>query len=163
MTTTVDEKLKLADKLAREFCADPDKRAQVKVQLAMLAGPQIADMIDEAVTVSRAYLSLRGAESAESRLSTLASEAESHLLRANQEQGKRIAAETRVAALEKDAERLDFVQSQAKGYGRGWIFRQSLNRGMRLHETSLDGAYPTAREAIDAYAAALAQAERKDG
>ena len=54
-------------------------------------------------------------------------------------------------AAEKDAERLDFVQSQTKGYGRGWIFRNSVTgRGMRLHETSQPEAKTTVREAIDA-------------
>ena len=43
-------------RLAQEFVADPDKRAQVKVQLAANGLPKLADMIDEAVIVSRAYL-----------------------------------------------------------------------------------------------------------
>lgn len=51
---------------------------------------------------------------------------------------------------EADKTRLDFLQAQTKGYGRGWILRVSLHRrGMRLHETSQEGARPTVREAID--------------
>lgn len=53
-------------------------------------------------------------------------------------------------ALRKDAERLDFVERSSKGYGLGWIFRESrTGRGMRLHETSEEGASASAREAID--------------
>ena len=48
-------------RFAREFVANPDKRAQVKVQLAANGWPKLADMIDEAVTVSRAYLALLSA------------------------------------------------------------------------------------------------------
>tara|TARA_R100000781_G_scaffold115008_1_gene88423 strand:- start:4679 stop:5095 length:417 start_codon:yes stop_codon:yes gene_type:complete len=52
----------------------------------------------------------------------------------------------------KDSERLDKLESLATGYGKGWILRESINgRGMRLHETSQEGAYPTVREAIDNY------------
>lgn len=40
-------------RLAREFVSDPDKRAQVKVMIAYHIGPQTADLIDEAVKVSR--------------------------------------------------------------------------------------------------------------
>ena len=45
-----------AVRLAREFVADPDKRAQVKVQLASNGWGKLADMIDEAVLVSRELL-----------------------------------------------------------------------------------------------------------
>ena len=49
-----------------------------------------------------------------------------------------------------DADRLDFLQLGTKGYGKGWILRPSLTgRGMRLHETSQEGASRTVREAID--------------
>ncbi len=35
-----------------------------------------------------------------------------------------------------DTELLDALQSTAKGYGNGWVLRESSNgRGMRLHET----------------------------
>ena len=51
----------------------------------------------------------------------------------------------------KDTDRIDFLQSKTKGYGNGWIFSDSsTGRGMRLHETTKDGAKPTVREAIDA-------------
>jgi hypothetical protein len=43
-------------RFAKEFASDPDKRAQVKVQLCANGWPQLADMIDEAVTVSREML-----------------------------------------------------------------------------------------------------------
>lgn len=50
-----------------------------------------------------------------------------------------------------DVARLDFLQAQTKGYGLGWILRESVTgRGMRLHETSQPEASPTVREAIDA-------------
>ena len=56
-----------------------------------------------------------------------------------------------IEAAVRDAERLDFVQAQTKGYGKGWILRESVReRGMRLHETSRDGAATTVREAVDA-------------
>lgn len=45
-------------KLAREFVADPDTRAQVKVQLAASGYPGLVEMIDEAVIVSRELLRL---------------------------------------------------------------------------------------------------------
>jgi hypothetical protein len=48
--------------LAKEFIADPDKRAQVKVQLAVSGYPMVADMIDEAISVSRALLRSWGRE-----------------------------------------------------------------------------------------------------
>ena len=41
---------------AREFVADPDRRAQVKVQLHANGWPQLADLIDEAVVVSHELL-----------------------------------------------------------------------------------------------------------
>ena len=49
-------------RLAEEFCADPDKRAQVRVQLAMNGWGKLADMIDEAVKVSRAFKKVCGRE-----------------------------------------------------------------------------------------------------
>jgi len=50
-----------------------------------------------------------------------------------------------------DTKRLDFIQASSWGYGRGWVFRLSVNgRGVRLHETSRDDASPGVREAIDA-------------
>jgi hypothetical protein len=55
-----------------------------------------------------------------------------------------------LAEFQKDAERLDYIEAQAKGYGKGWIFRESVQgRGMRLHETGQEGASKTVREAID--------------
>ena len=42
-----------AVRLAREFVADPGKRAQVKVQLSAHGWQQLADLIDEAVVVSQ--------------------------------------------------------------------------------------------------------------
>lgn len=48
-----------------------------------------------------------------------------------------------------DTEMLDWLQKQTKGYGRGWICRNSYcGRGMRLHETSHAAAKPSVREAI---------------
>lgn len=50
-----------------------------------------------------------------------------------------------------DTERLDWLQLQTKGYGKGWICRMSTTgRGVRLHETSLDHATSNVRDAIDA-------------
>ena len=50
----------------------------------------------------------------------------------------------------RDVARLDKLQDMTKGYGKGWILRNSTRgRGMRLHETSQDGAQPTVRAAID--------------
>jgi len=50
-----------------------------------------------------------------------------------------------------DTERLDWLEEHAKGYGVGWIWRESTTgRGTRLHETSQTDAYRTPREAIDA-------------
>ena len=49
-----------------------------------------------------------------------------------------------------DTKRLDFMQKQTKGYGTGWIFRDSvMGRGMRLHEHSGEGTSSSPREAID--------------
>ena len=50
-----------AIRLAKEFCADPAARAQIKVQLAMNGWGKLADMIDEAVAVSRELLLLDAA------------------------------------------------------------------------------------------------------
>lgn len=48
-----------------------------------------------------------------------------------------------------DRQMLDWLQKQTKGYGNGWICRNSFTgRGMRLHETNLEGTKPTVREAI---------------
>lgn len=56
-----------------------------------------------------------------------------------------------IAEHEQDTKRLDKLQSLTKGYGNGWILRESENRGMRLHETSVNDALPNVRHAIDAY------------
>ena len=48
-------------RFAKEFVADPEKRAQVKVQLAANGWPQLSDLIDEAVIVSRELLRLNAA------------------------------------------------------------------------------------------------------
>lgn len=49
-----------------------------------------------------------------------------------------------------DTARINTLGNFATGYGQGWICRYSVNgRGIRLHETSQDGAFPTIREAID--------------
>lgn len=51
-----------------------------------------------------------------------------------------------------DKERLDKLENLTTGYGKGWVLRKSyVGRGMRLHETSHDGAYKTVREAIDGF------------
>lgn len=48
-----------------------------------------------------------------------------------------------------DTQLLDWLQKQTKGYGIGWIVRNSCcGRGMRLHETSQEGAMLTIRKAI---------------
>jgi len=53
--------------------------------------------------------------------------------------------------LREDQERLDALQYMTKGYGTGWILRQSsTGRGMRLHETTRAGASKDVRAAIDA-------------
>lgn len=50
-----------------------------------------------------------------------------------------------------DTSRLDYLQSLTKGYGRGWLLRESTTgRGMRLHETSSEMAAISVRAAIDA-------------
>lgn len=49
-----------------------------------------------------------------------------------------------------DKERLDFLQEKMTGYGNGWLLRGSTTgRGLRLHETSQDGAVKDVRQAID--------------
>lgn len=54
--------------------------------------------------------------------------------------------------LRADAERLDALQKLTTGYGKGWMLRMSTTgRGLRLHETSQDGAVRDIREAIDNY------------
>jgi hypothetical protein len=48
-----------------------------------------------------------------------------------------------------DTQLLDWLQSQTKGYGKGWICRDSFTgRGMRLHETNMEEANPSIRQAI---------------
>jgi hypothetical protein len=62
----------------------------------------------------------------------------------------RTAFQCELDAAKMDTARLDWLQSQTKGYGGGWICRNSTGgRGMRLHETSGDQTRSTAREAID--------------
>jgi hypothetical protein len=56
-----------------------------------------------------------------------------------------------VEELRADRERLDWLQGESRGYGLGWICRNSTTgRGMRLHETSREDASPTVRTSIDA-------------
>lgn len=51
-----------------------------------------------------------------------------------------------------DTEMLDWLQKNAKGYGLGWVCRNSTSgRGLRLHETSSTDAQPTIRDAIAAF------------
>ena len=46
-------------------------------------------------------------------------------------------------------EMLDWLDKNMRGYGKGWICRDSsCGRGLRLHETNLPGTKPTVREAI---------------
>ena len=48
-----------------------------------------------------------------------------------------------------DTEMLDWLQRQTKGYGVGWICRDSnFGKGMRLHETSREDASASVRDAI---------------
>lgn len=48
-----------------------------------------------------------------------------------------------------DTEMLDWLQANTKGYGKGWICRNSISgRGLRVHETSIPEAVPTVRDAI---------------
>ncbi len=52
--------------------------------------------------------------------------------------------------MQEDTERLDWITAQSKGYGCGWLCRNSVQgRGMRLHKTSMEGASISPREAID--------------
>lgn len=51
-----------------------------------------------------------------------------------------------------DTDRINKLQELTKGYGKGWILRESIKgRGMRLHETYRTEASKTVREAIDNY------------
>lgn len=48
-----------------------------------------------------------------------------------------------------DKEMLDWLDKNMRGYGKGWICRDSsTGRGLRLHEHSGDRTKPTVREAI---------------
>lgn len=59
--------------------------------------------------------------------------------------------ELELAGLGHDTRLLDFLESKAS-YTNRWICRvSSTGRGMRLHETSAEGSYPTIREAIEAF------------
>ena len=49
-------------RLAHEFLADPDDRAQVKVKLAVAGMPLMADMIDEALVMARELIRLSATE-----------------------------------------------------------------------------------------------------
>jgi len=61
-----------------------------------------------------------------------------------------------------DTQRLDFLQNNMHNYGKGWILRKSsTNRGLRLHETSQEGAVKDVRQAIDNYIAQ--QKEKTNG
>lgn len=49
-----------------------------------------------------------------------------------------------------DKERLDKLERLTKGFGQGWLLRESsTGRGMRLHETTRLDASSTVRQAID--------------
>ena len=51
-----------------------------------------------------------------------------------------------------DTDVLDYLQGLTVGYGKGWILRPSVHgRGMRLHETSQEGATQDVRVAILAH------------
>jgi hypothetical protein len=51
-----------------------------------------------------------------------------------------------------DADRLDALNALAKGYGTGWILRNSSTlRGMRLHESDHPDGESDVRKAIDKY------------
>ena len=70
------------------------------------------------------------------------------------------AAEQRAREAEKDAERLEFLESQAKS-GLFWVARPSItDRGYRVHQTTSTAGYPTVRAAIDA---AIASNQTKEG
>lgn len=48
-----------------------------------------------------------------------------------------------------DTEMLDWLQKNTRGYGLGWVCRDSsTGRGLRLHGTSAPEAKPTVRDAI---------------
>jgi len=48
-----------------------------------------------------------------------------------------------------DTEMIDWLQNQTKGYGVGWVCRDSEHgRGMRLHETSMEDGVGSVRDAI---------------
>lgn len=56
-----------------------------------------------------------------------------------------------VATRPSDKEILDWLEKNMKGYGKGWVCRNSCcGRGLRVHETARDDAHPTIREAIKA-------------
>ena len=78
------------------------------------------------------------------------------LAAAPQESDEVAALRKRVAELERDAERLDFIDGMQKGYahGYGWILQDALGRGPRLHQTFSAFGKPTVRDAIDAAIAA---------
>ena len=60
-----------------------------------------------------------------------------------------------------DTERLNAIQNLEKGYGKGWVLRNSIfDRGLRLHETKLDDANPDIRIAIDNF---LDKLEKQNG
>jgi hypothetical protein len=57
-----------------------------------------------------------------------------------------------IELLKADQRRINYIQESTKGYGNGWIFRQSItDRGMRLHETEQAYAFRDVRDAIDAH------------
>jgi hypothetical protein len=51
-------------RLAKEFVDETDSRVQVKIKLAMMGMPLLADMIDEAVVMAREIIRLHARHSA---------------------------------------------------------------------------------------------------
>ena len=57
--------------------------------------------------------------------------------------------ESKKSLVPSDTEMLDWLDKNAKGYGNGWVCRDSVcGLGLRLHETSDEESYPNVRTAI---------------
>ena len=63
-----------------------------------------------------------------------------------------------------DTERLDAMENMAISYGKGWILRYSRGyRGLRLHQTTSDGACKDIRVAIDKFLDSNVLQAKQDG
>lgn len=62
-----------------------------------------------------------------------------------------------------DTELLNWLDKNAKGYGKGWICRDSTTgRGLRIHETGIPNATPNIRDTIRAFILAEEQKLKGD-